>query len=79
MERHFKNTLKASTATRYDKEGARMLTINMPVNNVKKMYQSFQKNNLEGFLGSDDFESDDLGYKFLVHKSDIIPVKIISK
>jgi hypothetical protein len=47
IKRYFKYSLKASTAIRNPKQGASLLTRDMSVDNVDKVYQSFINNNLK--------------------------------
>lgn len=55
LRRHFKNNLKASTALRYGKYGASILMVEMSINNVENMLNSFRNMNYKGFLGSSNF------------------------
>ena len=52
LKRHYKNNLKAATAIRYGKYGASRLTVEMSVNNVDDMFESFQNNNYNKYMGS---------------------------
>ena len=53
--RYFKNNLKASTAIRYGKYGASILMVEMSINNVENMLNSFRNMDYQKFLGSDNF------------------------
>lgn len=43
------------------------------------MFKNFQEGKLQAFLGSENFESEDLGHLFLIHKSERIAVKFLHK
>ena len=46
--------------------------------NVENMFEGFAENNLNKFMGSYNFEEDeDLGFSFLIHNGDKIPIRII--
>ena len=66
LKKHYKNSLKASTAIRYGKKGASKLTVEMSIHNIDDMLTNFIENNRKKYLGSEDFNSDDLGYSFLI-------------
>ena len=43
------------------------------------MFTNFKEDNYEKYLGSSDFDSDQLGFRFLVHRGEVTPIRIISK
>ena len=46
--------------------------------NVESMYEGFAENSLDKFMGSYNFEEDEnLGFSFLIHNGDKIPIRII--
>jgi hypothetical protein len=79
LEKNFETNLKASTALKYGKMGASILTVNMSRKNVQSMFDSFRSSNYAKFLGSTDFESNDLGYLFLNSQAKNISVRFIQK
>ena len=54
-----------------------MLTVKMSTDNVNDMFENFRENSYLKYLGSEDYESDNIGYSFLVHTGDKIPIRII--
>lgn len=58
------------------------MTVDMSVNNVDDMFDSFQSLDYARFLGSPDPTSEDLGFLFINSRKDkikTIPVKVIGK